>query len=326
VDLTASGVIDGNGENNPNWNGPEATRPMAIFVALSKNVTIQDVQVVNSGMWSVVNFENYNVLVQYVRVDSHSGPTRDGIDIVDSTKVLVDHCDVNSEDDSICLKSGSAKGLHDVTVQNSHLRNSGVANALKIGTASVGPIDGILFQNIQVDSVKQTAMAVESVDGSAINGVTYKNIKFNNAGTAFFVLLGLRTNSPKVGSIQNISFEDITGSVNLNWGSALSGSVINGQTYGGTYKISNISFQNVNVTENSNQGLTSVPASPPEYAGDYPDPRMPGWHPLPAFGLYVRHADGVSLTNTRFTVAPAAKGDARPPINTKDDVAGINGQ
>lgn len=124
VNLTASGEIDGNGENNSEWNGPEATRPMAIFVALSKNVAIRYIQVVNSGMWSVVNFENENVVVQYVRVDSHSGPTRDGLDIVDSTHVLIDHCDINSENDSICLKSGSSKGLHDVRVQNSLIRNS----------------------------------------------------------------------------------------------------------------------------------------------------------------------------------------------------------
>jgi polygalacturonase len=314
MSLRTMGTVDGSSDRNPHWQGPERTRPMAVFAALSHNVTIRNLQVINSGMWSVVNFENTNVMIDSVRVDSQIGPTRDGIDIVDCTHVTIQNCDILSEDDSICLKSGSSKGVHDVTVKNCEIRNSGVANALKLGTASVGSFDGIHFENIKIDSAKQAAMAVESVDGAILNDITFKDIHFRNAGTAFFVLLGQRQGSPSVGSISNVKFENIDGETNLNWGSVVSGTKIGSKVY----SIKNLSFTNVSV-KNLN-GLGSVPAPPPEYSGQYPDPRM--WSPMPSFGLFFRHVDGVTYQSTSLQ---GAWGDPRHPL-VQDDVKNFKGQ
>jgi len=245
-------------------------------------------------------------------VDSPGGPTRDGIDIVDCTDVLIQRSTVNSEDDSFCLKSGSAKGVHNVTIKDSVVENSGVANALKLGTASTGSFDGIRFVGIRIKSAKQAAMAVESVDGSDIHGVTFKDIEFQNVGTAVFVLLGLRNGTSKVGSINNIFFENITGTTRLNWGSALSGSVVAGKTY----FVTNVSFTNVNVTNLSSGGLSTAPPAPAEYAGGYPDPRLFGPPPLPAFGYYIRHAIGVSFVSSLNKKAEAS--DPRQEFVTED--------
>ena len=307
ADLRATGMIDGNGANNDAWNGPELSRPMAIFIALSSHVTLRHLQVVNAGMWTVVPFEDEDVLIDSLRVESTSGPTRDGIDIVDCSRVVVRNVDVNSEDDAICLKSGSAKGLHDVLVQDSIVRGSGVANALKFGTASVGPIENIRFENIRIDSVKQAAMAIESVDGSAISGLSFKHIRFRNAGTAFFILLGGRKGSPGIGSIRDVSFEDIEGETILNWGSAITGSRIGEETHA----LQGLRFANIRIQ--SKGGLKNTPSAPLEYAGQYPDPRM--WGPLPAFGLYFRHVEGLTLDTTDVQGAP---GDPRSAI-VKDD-------
>jgi hypothetical protein len=51
--------------------------------------------------------------------------------------------------------------------------------------------------------------------------------------------------------------------------------------------------------------------------GDYPHAPMFG--PLPAFGLYVRHVDGLTLRNVRVR---AAAPDARPAV-LLDDVADL---
>ena len=310
-----SGTIDGNGIDNPNWNGSEKTRPMAIFVALSENVTIQHVQVVNAGMWSVVGLENSNMLIESVKVDSHSGPTRDGIDIVDCSNVTIQNVWVNSEDDSICLKSGSTKGVHNVTVKNSTVAGSGVANALKLGTASSGSFDGIRFVGIHIESAKQAAMAVESVDGAAIHGVTFKDIQFKNVGSAFFILLGQRKGARKIGSIKNVFFQNIAGSTNLNWGSVISGA----QIAGSKFPVSNIDFQDVSIVNQSLGDLKTIPANPAEYSGDYPDPRLYGPPPLPAFGIFLRHVDGISFRASRIAKAP---NDPRQEVIT-DDVRGL---
>lgn len=58
-------------------------------------------------------------------------------------------------------------------------------------------------------------------------------------------------------------------------------------------------------------------ADVPESEADYPENRMFGNIPLPAFGLYVRHADEVVLERVRFSLAPGSA-DARPPVAADD--------
>ena len=84
------------------------------------------------------------------------------------------------------------------------------------------------------------------------------------------------------------------------------GAIVSGLSQGGQeYKVSNVVFQDVTVTMRG--GKTTVPVDPPEYKGEYPDPNL--WGSSPAAGVYLRHADGVTFTNTAIVVAAGA---ARP--------------
>ena len=60
--------------------------------------------------------------------------------------------------------------------------------------------------------------------------------------------------------------------------------------------------------------------NPPEEVGTYPDPDMFG--PLPAFGMYLRHAKGVVLRDIEMSTLSA---DARPPVVT-DDVIDLHAE
>ena len=148
-------------------------------------------------------------------------------------------------------------------------------------------------------------MAVESVDGSAVSGVTFQRISFSGCQNAIFISLGQR-HGATVGSINGITFRDITGSgMTDTRGCPISGCFTNGVTY----NVENILFDNVNISFKG--GSDSVPANPPEYAGQYPENTM--WTNLPAYGYYIRHATNVMFTNCSTTVAPA---DARPWMAT----------
>jgi hypothetical protein len=229
---------------------------------------------------------------------------------VDGQHVLIEGVTVSSEDDAICLKSGVARGLDDVTVRKSHVLVSGVANGLKLGTASVGAFTNITFDTIDVARVDKAGLAVESVDGAKIQNVVFRNITLHDVGTPFFVLLGNRgIKAPRtVGSIDGVRFENVTAdSVRHDWGSIVSGVVDNGQTF----KVTNVAFQDVHVTMKG--GVAAAPGDPPEYAGQYPDPNL--WGEVPAYGLYLRHADGVSFTRTTIDVDAT---DARTQLHTSD--------
>jgi polygalacturonase len=308
---------------------------MAIFTAASKNVTVENVTVKDAATWAVVNMEVDHLIVRSITVSTDLGPTHDGIDVVDGHDVLIDDVTVTSGDDSICLKSGSARGLENVVVRGSRTKQSGVANGVKLGTASVGSFKNILVEDVAIANAQSAAMAVESVDGAQIANVTFRRITTDNVGTPFFVLLGNRDRDPThVGSIDGLAFEDITArNMRYAWGSVITGTTIGDQTFG----ISNVSFKNLDLTF-MGAGSPSSPApftvdSFPEYQGRvpgqpgklynrYPDAKFiagidsenityhaPGW------ALFLRHVNNVTFTNCKTTVS---KADPRPWLGTKD--------
>jgi polygalacturonase len=313
VHITGGGTIDGNG-NKASWLGgskasPEATRPMAIYTALSKNVTIDNISVKDAAMWGVVNLEVDNLVIRNVNVDTPLSGNRDGIDVVDGSNVLIENVTIRSEDDSICLKSGARRGLDNVTVRGSHVKQSIVANGLKFGTASYGKLQHVVFEDIVVENVDKAAMAIESVDGADISDVTFRRITVHGAGTPIFILAGDRGSTPsndvhKLGTIDGVHFENITADgMKYNWSSPISGMP--------NQRLKNLTFTNVAL--HNKGGLTSVPADPPEYKGQYPDPNL--WGNMPAFGYFVRHADGVTFQGVTTDVAPT---DARTWLVQRD--------
>ena len=316
--IEGGGTIDGNG-NTPKWIGPssvhpEATRPMAIYTALCSHVTIQDITVKDAAMWGVVNLEADTLAIKNITIDSPLSGNRDGIDIVDCHHVTIEGATIRSEDDSICIKSGSRRGVDDVLVKGCHIRQSIVANGLKFGTASYGFFSNVTFEDILVEDVDKAAMAVESVDGADISNITFRRITVHKAGTPIFILLGDRGTTPagdvhKIGSIDGVSFADVTGdNMKYNWSSPISGFTA---ANGTTYRLKHLSFDNVQL--HNKGGLSSVPPDPPEYQGQYPDPNL--WGNMPAFGYFIRHADGVRFTHAVTDVAPA---DARKWLEQRD--------
>ena len=307
VAIDGGGTIYGNGVTNfTSGSGTEATRPISIWTVLCNQVNIQNINVVDSGMWTVVNMQSDNLTINNLNVNAPNGANRDGCDVVDCWNVLIQNCTINSSDDSICLKSGSSRGINNLLVKNCNITRSG-SNGLKFGTASTGPFTNITFQDCTVQNTAHSAMAIESVDGSAIRNVTFQRISLAGCQNAIFIALGSRSGAA-VGSINGIQFHDITGSsLSDTRGCPISGCFTNGLTY----KLANILFDNVNISYKG--GLGSIPSAPPEYAGQYPENTM--WGNLPAYAYYLRHADGVTFTNC---YSHAAAADARPWIATND--------
>ncbi|MCA9675782.1 MAG: hypothetical protein KC464_12145, partial [Myxococcales bacterium] len=342
VTIQGGGTLDGNARGVPDWNGnriKEALRPMAIFVTASTDVTIADLTVKDAATWAVVTMESSRQHLHDLTITTDLGPTHDGIDIVDGHDVLIEDVTVASGDDSICLKSGSATGTEDVVVRRSHTTQSGVANGVKFGTASVGAFRRILVEDVVIEHAQAAAMAVESVDGAAIHDVTFRRITTHDVGTPFFVLLGSRDRDPtRVGSIDGVAFEDITGdAMRYAWGSIVTGTKIGDQTFG----ISNISFTDIDLTfkgagaspnptpftdDNFPEYQGPVPGQPGTYYNQYPDAkfitgvggREDTSYKGPGYGLFLRHATGVSFTTCRMAVDGP---DPRPWHDTKDTAA-----
>jgi len=328
VRIEGGGTIDGNADIEK-WRGmarPEGQRPMAIFTVLSKDVAIEGITVRDAGVWAVVNMQVDHLVIRGITVDSPHGPTHDGIDVVDGRDVLIEDNTINAGDDGICLKSGSVKGLRDVVVRRNHVRGAGVANGLKLGTATVGPMRDILFEDIRIENAQAAAMAVESVDGGEVSNVTFRRITVSDVGTPVFMLLGARGKSA-VGAIHDIRFETIRGTnLRYPWGALLSGAPADAA---GRHDLRAITFDDVDIAWRG-AGSASGPhvygsgaadtARFPVYAGGYPDAKFIFATPadksevidylLPGFAFFVRDARDVRFARCRATLDGVDRRDA----------------
>jgi len=276
------------------------------------------VTVRNAGTWAVVHLEVNGLSITGITVDSPLGPTHDGIDVVDGHDVLIQGSTINSGDDGICLKSGSTTGLRDVVVRRNHVRGAGVANGLKLGTATVGPMRHILFEDIDIENAQAAGMAVESVDGGEVSDVTFRHIRMVDVGTPVFMLLGAR-GSASVGAIHDIHFDGLRGAeLRYPWGSLLSGAPPDAA---GRHDLQAITFDDVEITwrgagdARGPHVFGSRPADAarfPAYAGGYPDAKFlfatPGAkaevidYALPGYAFFVRNARGVRFDSCRAMV------------------------
>ena len=126
--ITGPGTINGNGQKyweefwirrkyNPQCTNMEAMRPRNVYISNSKNVTVQDVKIINSPFWT-----NHLYRCEYVRylgcfiyaptegvtpVDPRrGGPSTDAIDLDVCSNVLIHGCYMHVNDDAVVLKGG----------------------------------------------------------------------------------------------------------------------------------------------------------------------------------------------------------------------------
>jgi polygalacturonase len=129
--ITGKGTIDGEGKyfwdkfwdmhpqyanNGLRWAlDYDCQRPRLLLVSGSKNITIKDLRLEEPGFWTVHILYSENVTVDGLTIRNNiggHGPSSDGIDIDSSTRILVENCDIDCNDDNFCLKAGKdADGL-----------------------------------------------------------------------------------------------------------------------------------------------------------------------------------------------------------------------
>jgi len=115
----------------------EAERPMVVWTVLSDHVTIQNIYVRLSAMWTIVPMETDYLLIKDVLLNVDTGITHDGIDIVDCHHAVVQDCHSYYGDDSFVPKTGIRRGVDDLLIKDCFVAHAG-SNGYKFGTASYG--------------------------------------------------------------------------------------------------------------------------------------------------------------------------------------------
>jgi polygalacturonase len=122
VRISGAGTIDGNGKKwwDKYWelrkdyepkglrwaSDYDAERVRLLVVSRSSDVTVENLSLKRSGFWTVQVLYSEFVTVDGVKISDNGGPSTDGVDIDSSSYVLVQNCDIDNNDDDICLKAG----------------------------------------------------------------------------------------------------------------------------------------------------------------------------------------------------------------------------
>ena len=93
----------------------DCKRVRSLLVSGSRDVTIQGLTFLRAGFWTVQVLYSSQCTIDGIKIRNNvggHGPSTDGIDIDSSDHILVENCDIDCNDDNICLKAGrDADGL-----------------------------------------------------------------------------------------------------------------------------------------------------------------------------------------------------------------------
>ena len=329
IGITGLGTIDGQGSefrdnrvSGAEWEklvgGFEGTdryrpneafinRPFLIQLVNCRDVLVEDVNLRNSAMWMQHYLNCDFVTIRGISVLNHGCRNNDMIDIDCCRNVTVADCFGDTDDDALTLKSTANRPTENVVISNCILRSH--CNAIKAGTESSGGFKNITISNcvIQKSSISEgltgrpeglAGIALEIVDGGALERVTISNIIMEETSAPIFMRLGNRARPftqggarPPPGTFRDVSISNVVATGAGRTGCSIVG--IPG------HPIQGISISNVRIAFDGGGTREDGDAQVPERADEYPESTMFGI--LPAYAFFCRHVEGLTFRDIEFS-------------------------
>jgi polygalacturonase len=317
---------------------PAGVGNKAIALRACRQVTIRDLTILHGGHFAILAAACDNVVIDGVFIDTN----RDGIDIDACANVRIAHCSVNSPwDDGICIKSscgfGGLRPVENVTVSDCYVsgftegtlydgtrervirHRGGPIGRIKLGTEASGGFRNIAITNCIFEFCR--GLALEQVDGAPMEDVVVSNLTLREVMNApIFIRLGARLRAPGAAApgtatriaISNVIAHDVAPEHGI-FIAGLPG-----------HPVTDVRLAGIQLHCRGGGTREEAARLVPELPAGYPEPMLFG--PLPAWGLYARHAARIQVRDlTLHLLAP----DQRPAIMLDDvaaaDLAGIRG-
>ncbi|MCL2024052.1 MAG: glycosyl hydrolase family 28 protein [Oscillospiraceae bacterium] len=288
------------------------------------NLLVDNIILYNSMHWTLKIVLSENVEVRNVVVNSnlHVANT-DGIDIVGSQNVLVEHCFISTADDGIVIKNKKEKNpkpVKNVLIRDCEIQTC--VNAFKIGTETYTEISDVRVENIRASLPglypgSVSGMSIISMDGAYVHDITIDGFYMEGVTCPLFVRLGDRNrwrDQKGMGRLENITVKNVS-AVDAELPMLISGVTSKGKTQ----YVKNVNLSNFDIIYRDNQEYIELRDEIPELARDYPE----NWRFLdvPAYGLWARHIDGLTLENIKVTPRSV---NTREMFSLNDDVLNLN--
>ena len=205
ITIKGGGVIDGSGDaacfqdNKPD----SPNRPYGLFFIDCNNVVVEDLSLKSSAFWMQRYFQCKDVRISNLNVFNHANKNNDGLDIDSSENVIIRNCIIDSSDDALVIKSESEVPAKNIQVYDCELATH--ASAIKLGTASLGGFEDIIFSNIRIRKSKadtvhhplnfengMTGIDLAAVDGGEMKRISISNIRMEGLENPIHIKLGNR--------------------------------------------------------------------------------------------------------------------------------------
>jgi polygalacturonase len=207
--LTGPGTIDGSGDlwwkaywqarmlekdgTDPHFKVP---RPRLVQIMRSRHVAVRDLTLKDPGFWNLQVTYCDGVEITNLTVRAHKPgvrePSSDGIDIDSTRNVTIIGCDIECDDDAICLKSGrDADGLRvNRPTENVVIRNCRVgpaAGLVVFGSETSGGIRNVKIYNCRAEPGcgEVVRFKTRMGRGGTVEDILYQDIEAEGARQVF---------------------------------------------------------------------------------------------------------------------------------------------
>lgn len=305
VGVVGAGTIDGQGkELLAALKSEHNRRPFLMRFIRCSNVTLRDVHLRQSAVWTVNLSQCHNVTAERLNINCHAGANNDGIDIDSCELVHVNECDIDTGDDAICLKTTSQLPCRDVTITRCRLRSD--CATIKIGTESVGNFDNVRISDCELLYARLGGIKLLSVDGAILQNVEITDVTMHAGRIPIFLRLGARLKTfrdgdPKkgIGMLRDIRI------LRFQATAEGPGVVMSGIP---DHPIQNVQMDDIDLRLAGGGTQEEGKIVLPEAIDAYPEITMFGKR-YPAALLYARHVKGLDITRLKWAFDQP---DARP--------------
>jgi hypothetical protein len=307
IAVVGPGTLDGG--------GLDSNSQKLIAFKGSSVMLFDNVNHVNTGHFGYLLSDCHDITMTNLKMK----PQRDGVDLMQCSNVNAHDLTITGgPDDAFALKSdctsGKAVTTDNVTVIDSMFGSGD--NALQIGSETWGDFQNITWKNITVIAGGKSGIGIQMNDGAVIKNMLYDNVKVSGASFPIFMSVTslLRAKDRTAGHAENIRFHNVSADkivAGNNKSPQESAVIVSGQA-GNPHQ--GIVFDGLTINF---PGGGAMSADPPEgntlNGGVAYNPRF--ITPIPAYGMFIRHAKGVELHNVKFTYGQM---EGRPAIIARD--------
>ena len=333
VSITGHGMIDGKGLTRKDTEtggkvhgGSIGTGDKAIALKLCRQVTIRDVTIYRGGHFAIIMTGCDLSTIDNVTIDTN----RDGFDIDCCKYMTITNCRINTpRDDALVLKSSYALKkpvlCEHIAISNCNITGykcgtlldgtyvpepvGWVCGRFKLGTESNGGYRNISLTNCTF--MYSSGLAFEEVDQGRMENIVVSNITMSHVHHyPIYITTGCRNRGPKEVTRHSSARDIQITNVVADDCDSLCSIIVTGLP---EEPLRNVWLSNIRLQFRGGGSKELAGKDYREQGTNYPEPKFAGW--TPAYGLYARHVDGLTVSDVTFSYE---RPDFRPAVMLDD--------